>query len=186
VNNLIARGSRNGKRVTDATEVEYRLVTTASPEIAINVGSNADFTDETGRVWIADQPYKKGEWGFVGSAPTRVYNSPPDRNILLTKDDPLFQTFVEGIEAYRIDVPAGNYSVELLFAETKLEQAGKRVFDVSINSQMLISELDPAASPGRFRPLTKSLALRTERGIEIKFSVKAGKAILNGIRIRRS
>lgn len=185
-NKLIAHGSRNGKRVTDATDIEYRLVTVDSSEIAINVGSNADFTDETGRIWIADQSYKNGECGFVGSSLTRVYNSPPDRNILSTKDDPLFQTFVEGIESYRIDVPAGNYTVELLFAETKFEQSGKRCFDVSINSRSFISGLDLAASPGAFRPMMKSLELRTEGGIEIKFSAKTGKPILNGLRVKRS
>lgn len=185
VNVLEARGSGNGRVANDRVNVTNRNITASSPEIALNVGSNADYIDESGRLWMADQPYKTGSWGFVGPGTTRIYGSPPDKNILSTDDDPLYQTMCEGLDSYKIDVPAGNYSVELLFAETKTEQAGKRVFDVSVNSKPAMVGLDLAASPGAFRPLVKTVEVITTGGIEIKFSAKVGKPVLNGIRVMR-
>ena len=169
----------------DRTVVTNRSLTVASPEVAINVGSNADYIDGSGRVWVADRPFSQGHWGFTGSGAVRVYGNPPDRNILTSNDDPMLQTFVEGIESYKLDVPAGSYSVELLFAETRFEQAGKRVFDVRINSKPVLTDLDLVASPGAFRPFIKTFDVRTSGGIEISFTAKTGKAILNGVRVAR-
>ncbi|HEV8591791.1 MAG TPA: malectin domain-containing carbohydrate-binding protein, partial [Pyrinomonadaceae bacterium] len=174
-----------GTSTSDKAEVTFIGVTASSPEIAINVGSNADYTDASGRVWLADRPFKNGTWGFVGAAATRVYGTPGDPNIRETIDDGLFQTMCEGLEGYKIDVPAGNYQVVLMFAETKNEKAGKRIFDVSINSKPAITGLDLAASPGAYKPLVKTFDVTTRGGIEISFSAKTGKAILNGLRIVR-
>lgn len=180
-NTLSARGTST----SDKAEVTFIAVTASSPEIAINVGSNADYTDASGRVWLADRPFKNGTWGFVGAAATRVYGTPGDPNIRETIDDGLFQTMCEGLESYKIDVPAGNYQVELMFAETKNEKAGKRIFDVSINSKPVIAGLDLAASPGAYKPWVKTFDVTTSGGIDISFSSKTGKAILNALRIVR-
>ncbi len=184
VNKLTARGTRNGKAVTDTTEIEYRLVKVTSPEIVVNVGSNADFTDAGNRIWLADQPYKKGEWGFLGDNAKRGYGLPPDPNILGTEMDPVFQTNVEGLSAYRFDVPAGEYDVELLFAEKLNSEAGRRVFSISANGRAVIDDLDIFKTVGSRRPLTKTFRVSvTSEGLEIAFAAKNGLAILNGIRV---
>jgi len=185
VNKLIAKGMRNGKSVTDTVDIDYRLVTASSSEIAVNVGSNADFIDSEDRVWLADQPYKTGEWGFVGDKSKYIYSSSPDRNILGTLSDPLYQTMQEGLTAYRFDVPAGKYEIELMFAETKFETAGKRIFDVNINGIAFLNKLDLAATPGPFRPFSRSTTVETKTGIVIDFVAVTGNPVISGIRITR-
>jgi len=82
-------------------------------------------------------------------------------------------------------VPAGKYSVELYFSETKFEQPGKRVFDISINSSTVISDMDLVRSPGPFRPSVKTFEITTTGGIEIAFTTKVDKPILNALRVTR-
>jgi beta-galactosidase len=185
VNKLIARGSRSGKTISDSAEIEYRVINIDSPEIAVNVGSNADFIDGDNRIWIADQPYKAGSWGFVGEKAKWIYSSPPDRNILNTNADPLFQTMQEGLASYRFDVPAGRYEIELFFAETKFDTAGKRIFDVTVNGTTFLEKLDLASSSGPLQAITKTITIDTKSGIMVDFNPHTGNAILSGIHLMR-
>ena len=184
-NVLVARGNRNGRTVTDTGRINYRGITTSSPEIAVNVGSNADFVDEENFVWLADQPYKIGSWGFVGDRSKFIYSTPPDRNIRGTLNDPLLQTMQEGLSSYKFDVPDGQYEVELLFTETKFETAGKRVFDVKLNGEVVFAKLDLAKEVGWRRIFTKNQRIRAASGINVEFVPHVGEAVLSGIRIKR-
>jgi beta-galactosidase len=184
--NTLSTVSRKGEVASrDNATIIFRPVDVNSREIAVNVGSNADFTDANGRIWIADQMYKKGSWGFVGSDAKRIYTAPPDPDILGTLSDPLFQTQVEGLNQYRLDVPDGAYSIELLFAERKFDQPGKRIFDVSINGKPLIEHLDLAATTGRNRALTKEVDVEVKDGISITFRSIVGEPVLSGVRVVR-
>jgi beta-galactosidase len=185
LNTLTARGLNGRTLVTDSATVTFTPVTVASNEIAINVGSNADFIDADGRVWIADQPYRKGSWGYIGEKAKRIFSQPPDRNILRTDSDPLFQTMVEGLSEYRFDVPNGEYEIELLFAETKNERAGRRVFDVLIGERIYLGSFDPVAMVGRDRPFRKLIRASSNGGLSIKFGANTGEPILNGVLVRR-
>ena len=183
--NVLAASGRGGS-TRDSARIKYHVISAASPEIAINVGSNADYVDKNGRIWIADRPYEKGNWGYIGANASRILGTPGDRNILGTGDDQPFQTSVEGIESYQIDVTPGSYRVELSFAETKIEKPGQRIFEVLINSKTVIDKLDLAASPGAFRPLVRQFEVTTNRGIKVGFVPSVGKPILNRIRITRT
>lgn len=184
-NSLVATGAKNNAKLTDAAEVFYKLVTVNSSEIAVNVGSNADFVDESKTVWLADQPYKPGSFGFVGADAKAIYAGTTDKNVLNTSDDPLFQTMQENLSAYRFDVPAGVYEVELKFAETKFDKPEQRVFDVKINGATMLEKLDLAKEVGLQTAFTKRFQVNTENGIVIDFAAIQGKPILSGVRIRR-
>lgn len=184
-NILLANGARNNEMATDSARVDYKIVNVNSAEIAVNVGSNADFIDESGAIWLADQTYKKGSWGFTGQVSQTGYGSQNDRNVLGTEDDPLFQTMQENLSSYRFDVPAGFYEVELKFAETKFEKPNQRVFDVSINGRKIIEKLDLAKEIGFQRALTKRFKVSSTNGIVVDFAAFQGKSILSGVKIRR-
>lgn len=184
-NTLTARGTGSKRTIVDTAAITFKAIDVSSSQIAINVGSNADYLDANGVVWLADQAYKAGSWGYIGSNIVRTEGSQQDRNILSTNDEPLYQTFWTGIDKYKLDVPAGKYTVELYFAENRFEQPGKRTFDVSINSKLLLPDLDLARSPGAFRPFVKTVEVTTQGGIEISFSAKIDKPILNAIRVTR-
>lgn len=184
-NSLEARGTRGAMKMTDEVGIDFKLVTAGSPEIAVNVGSNADFIDESGVVWLADQPYKQGSFGYTGQISPTAYGSQNDKNILGTEDDPLFQTMQENLSSYRFDVPAGVYEIELKFAETKFEKTNQRVFDVSINGRKLLEKLDLAKDFGAQRAVTKRFRIDAVNGIVIDFAAIQGKPILSGVKINR-
>ncbi len=185
VNYLQAQGSQNNILQTDAAEVHYKLVTLNSDEIAVNVGSNAQFIDESKTVWLADAPYKKGGFGFIGTDVPAKYGSQNDRNVLGTEDDPLFQTMQEGITAYRLDVADGTYEVELKFAETKFQKPGERVFDVKINGQTYLEKLDLVKEIGYQAAFAKKFIINAKGGILVGFAASQGKTVLSAIRVRR-
>lgn len=98
-------------------------------EIAVNCGSPCFFNDATKNdyLWLPDQPYREGSWGYVGG---RVYRRDgkrlgSDHNIMGTALDPLYQTQLRGVESYRFDVPDGNYRLTLLFAELDRASQGR-------------------------------------------------------------
>lgn len=185
VNSFFAQGAKGNSKLTDTAEVYFKLVTVNSNEIAVNVGSNAQFIDESKTVWLADQPYKKGSWGFIGNEAKFIYSEPPDKNVLNTLDDPLFQTMQENLTAYRFDVPAGVYEVELRFVETKFNKTGERVFDVAINGQTLLEKLDLIKEAGAQRAFTRRFQVIAKDCIAIDFTAHQGKAILSAARIRK-
>ncbi len=81
--------------------------------ITVNVGAHVQYKDPvTGEVWIADQEYRPGSFGYVGGEvfqrdKNKIQGTASD--IQGTENDPLFQTMREGIEAYKFDVEKGNY-----------------------------------------------------------------------------
>lgn len=185
-NLLVANGLKNNVSIADAAEIHFKFITVNSPEIAVNVGSNAQFVDESQIVWLADQPYKTGGFGFVGNtAAPAAYGSQNDKNIFGTDDDPLFQTMQENLIAYRFDVPKGVYEVELKFAETKFHKPGERIFDVKINGETMLEKLDLVKEIGFQTALTKRFQINSASGIVIDFTSVQGKPILSGVRIRR-
>ncbi len=126
-------------------------------------------------------------------------------NIFNCDDNPLFQTFCEGIEAYRFDVADGDYKVTLHFiepnkpgrteslvynlsSETPVEvKAGKRVFSILANSEEVVPHLDLAGDYGHLTAVTITFDVhaREGNGVVISFVPEAGKTILSGIEIER-
>ena len=184
-NSLVAVGNRDAAKMNDVVNINFKLITVNSPEIAVNVGSNAAFTDESKTVWLADQPYKQGSFGYIGEITPTAYGSQNDKNIIGTNDDPLFQTMQENLNSYRFDAPNGVYEVELKFAETKFDKPNQRVFDVKINGTTMLEKLDLVKDYATQTALTKRFKVNSSNGIVIDFTAIQGKSILSGVRIRR-
>jgi beta-galactosidase len=190
-NSIVARGEKNGRPYADQLTIHLDhypqdLRNAAAPfrELAVNVGSNAQYSDGDGLVWVADQAYRPGSFGFVGGErklfPRPVVVAGSHRTGLLV-------TYREGLEGYRFDVPDGEYEVELNFAEPTDQQAGQRVFGVAVNGQTILPRLDLAAREGLGRALPVLVRINAAggEGIRVSFQPVAGQPILNGILVRR-
>ena len=70
-----------------------------------------------------------------------------------TQRDPLYQTVTYNVKAYRLKVPNGTYTVRLQFCEPHYDQAGKRVFGVTLQGETVIERLDLFAQVGQNRAL---------------------------------
>lgn len=178
------RGGRDTeKNLIDKVEVFYVNPKDFS-DLAVNIGSNTQFIDEEKTVWQADQPYQKGNWGFVGNDSKTVETL---RNILKTEDEPVFQTMREGLKSYKFDAPDGEYEIEIRFVEPKFKEIGQRIFDVKINGETKIEKLDLVKEVGLFKAFSKRIGVTAKNmnGIEISFTTDKEQPILSGLRIIR-
>jgi len=87
--------------------------------------------------------------GRLGGQVAAFGNNP----IAETDEDAVYQTVVYNLEAYRIKVPNGSYTVTLKFCEPHYNQAGKRVFGVKLQGRKVIDRLDVFAKVGKNRAI---------------------------------
>jgi len=166
----------------------------------VNCGG-PDYSDLDGNNWSADV-HQSGEntWGskswtddypgmpaFFGSQ--RQTHDP----IVETLDWPLIQTFRYGRHklSYEFPVPDGNYLVDLYFIEPwygtggGLDCKGWRLFDVAVNDEVKIHDLDIWKEAGHDQLLKKTLNVIVSGGkLKLSFpNIKAGQAVISAIAI---
>ncbi|CAN5324642.1 glycoside hydrolase family 2 TIM barrel-domain containing protein [soil metagenome] len=187
--NLFAAQSLKDKDLlSDSMEIYFTNTTKPFDknfrEIAVNVGSNAEFVDEGKTVWTADKPFQAGSWGFIGNDAKEISTL---RNAFGSLDDPLFQTMRENLSGYRFDVPDGVYEIEMRFVEPKFKENGQRVFDVEINGQIYLKNFDLARESGFMQSLIKKFRVSAENnsGIRISFQALKDKPILSGVKVKK-
>lgn len=161
----------------------------------INCGGDA-FVDEFGQQWIADDTLYSHSWGQdFGMHPYQASQRHIAEKIHGTMSYELFQFFRFGRHRlwYDLPVPDGEYRVELYFAEPwhgkgggeKDDYEGMRIFDVAINGETVIDDLDPWAEAGYCGALKRVVTAKAKAGrIRISFpEVKAGQALICGIAV---
>jgi beta-galactosidase len=191
-NVLEARATGDGETRTDRLVIhmdvvprDLRAASAPFHALAVNVGSRAQYSDADGIVWLGDQQYRPGSYGHVGGRAT-MFN----RNYAITgtRRTGMYFFYQDSIQGYRMDVPDGEYEVELDFMEPDVNvREGGRVFGVTVNGQPVIEQLALMARVG-FRtalPIRFTTAVTAGRGLRIDFPVTRGAAVLNGIRVVR-
>jgi phage-related protein len=166
------------------TASENITITVAVPlslPLRVEAGGKA-YADRLGNSWQEDQAYATGSWGFYGE------NNTADRGIGRTingtKDARIYQTERYGLSGYRFDLGNGTYRVILHFAETYLTGPGKRVFDVSIEGQLVLHNLDVFSEAGYSAALVKEFTIVVQDGqLNIVFSPFIELPEINGIEI---
>ncbi len=162
----------------------------------INCGGDA-FEDEFGQWWQADDTLFSHSWGqdFEGINALQASQRHITNDIRGTKSDELFQFFRFGRHRlwYDLPVPDGEYRVELYFVEPwhgrdgseTSDYEGLRIFDVAINGDTLINDLDPWAEAGYCGAMKRVVNAKSEGGkLHISFpEVKAGQAVICGIAV---
>lgn len=160
-------------------------------EIAINVGSQSYFieTDNIDYLWMPDQEYKSGSFGYVGGEVLKNKKRPTtiglETSVKGTENDPIYQTQLIGIEAYKFDVPNGTYELTLLLAE--LETKDDNVMDILVNGKTIWSDLNLKEEFGDDRGAAKRFIITVEddKGITVDFKALEGKTRLSGVKLRK-
>lgn len=138
-------GEYNGELIFSTNIGEYTIALHATVQsaseyvIRVNAGAAEEYVDSNGMEWLADQSYTPGGFGYVDNNGGAFVSVDPVSN---TDEDELFQTERWGMSAYQFDVPAGNYEVILHFAETYLDRSRRRIFNVAIEGEEVLTELD--------------------------------------------
>ena len=162
----------------------------------INCGGDT-FTDEFGQIWQADDTIHSHSWGqdFEGIRALQASQRHIADNIRGTNSDELFQFFRFGRHRlwYDLPVPDGEYRIELYFVEPwhgkgggeKDDYEGLRIFDVAINGETVVNDLDPWAEAGYLGSLKRVVYATAKDGcLHISFpEVKAGQVVICGIAI---
>jgi beta-galactosidase len=212
--NQIKAVSLDDSSVTDVSNVNFKLLPFAYSgnqpvELNILLGSQRYFMDETmQQLWMPDQPYKKGSWGFVGGEAFINKGSRlsygTGKNILKTDNDPVYQTQQVGLNQYKLDVPDGEYELTLHFAEliggavkeslvynldksVHKEQQEQRIFDVKVNGSMFLPAFNIATDYGYATAVSKKInvIVSGHDGLTIDFTPIKGKPVLNALQLRR-
>lgn len=190
INQLIATGKSSQKIISDFVNIDNRVylgnlksLTFPFKEIAVNVGADVQYLDKSDHIWVEDRPYTKGSFGYIGGENCNLNIKTVKKN---TDDTPLFYSYLNGVKAYRFDVPDGQYELELCFIEGDKINAGDRVFSVKVNDQHLLENVDLMSSYGYAVAVNKKFKVTATagKGIDISFEATAGKAILSGIKLR--
>ena len=168
----------------------------------INCGGDA-FKDEFGQHWQADDTIYSHSWGQdFGMHPYQASQRHITDAIRGTKSDELFQFFRFGrhrlwydlpVATVPDDSPSGFYRIELYFVEPwhgkgggeMDDYEGLRIFDVAVNGETLIDDLDPWAEAGYLGSLKRVVYAKAKNGrLHISFpEVKAGQAVICAIAV---
>lgn len=117
----------------------------SSKPIRVNCGRNlthftpgADFTNATKDIWLHDQAFVAGTWGY--SSGNEGYVNAAVSN---TVDDLLFQQFRTASNiTYKVPVANGSYRINLYFADMQSTGAVQRVADIDAEGVNLMTGLD--------------------------------------------
>lgn len=182
-------GSKNITQAVTGYNYLYRM----------NCGGPA-YADQNGQVWSADRAWTAGHFGskswtstFPGMPAFFASQRRTFDPIKGTKDWKLFQTFRYGRDelTYHFPVPDGEYLVELYFTEPWLgtgggmDATGMRLFDVAVNGETQIRDLDLWKEAGHDTAIKRSLKVKVKDGaLVLSFpQVKSGQALISAIAI---
>lgn len=203
-NHFVCR-TLNGE-FSDVLNIHYTLLDTAAftnsnwQQLHFNTGQSRTFFTDTksNEQWMPDKPYTKGTWGYENGEiwntwPSAGWNGTREgihKPIAQTANEPLFQTFVEGLSAWKADVPAGKYRVTIFLCEPFTAEQRKnqeRVFNISLNGEYWMTQLNIEKQFGVQTAvvLDKIIDVKQGQGILVDFKSIKGKTILNGVSLFR-
>ncbi|GII91927.1 carboxypeptidase regulatory-like domain-containing protein [Sinosporangium siamense] len=159
-------------------------VTLAVPrhQVSVDSGGTRETTDSEGERWSADRAYTAGGHGYLGARSRAVSTA---GTVQGTGDPALFKTAREAMAEYRFDnLPAGVYTVELGFAETRGAQPGARVFDVLAEGRLAVPVLDIAQEAGQNTATTRRYTVKVVDGqLNLRFAAQKGAPLVNTLRV---
>jgi hypothetical protein len=117
--------------------VGYSIQPVFTP-IRVDAGSKQPYTDALGQVWSADTGFTGGALYAINHA---IYGTPAPA---------LYQTLHYSFStmSYQATVPNGQYTVNLKFEENQVNQPGKRLLNVLLNGQQVLTNFDEFAAAG--------------------------------------
>lgn len=159
------------------TETEEIAVdTTQVSALMINAGGEEVYTDSGGNEYVTDRFYSDN------STPRSISSE-----IAETEDGILYQSYRFSADLiYTIPVEPGTYDVTLKMMEPFFSENGRRVFDIQIQGQTVLSDLDLFKEAGRHTAFDRSFTAGISGGeLEIRLTAAENNAIVSAIEIVR-
>jgi len=168
-NYTIALNSDDGELDSTATTNISISDSSSSSSIVYRINAGGPSVADSGGDWSADGPYVNtgNSWKSTQAVDITATPSIPAALFNSERYDP-----AHGEEmVWQLPVTAGNYQVNLYFADTYFgtQSAGARVFSVQVENQSLPS-FDIYATTGGYKALVKSFNVTTDDTLDIAFS----------------
>lgn len=107
-------------------------------------------------------------------------------DVYRTATPDLYRCTLVGVRRLTIPVRPGTYGVTLLFAETRGEGPGRRVFDVEAEDRPVVTGLDVVARVGPREAYHVVAATPVRDGaLDLDFRVRRGQSILSAVEVSR-
>ena len=162
-------------------EGDGQIVEPPAYEFRVDVGGEAPYTDANGKVWNADQAYSPGSYGYIGGNRGYISNA----NIANTQDDELYRSERWALSGYKIDLPNGEYTVFLHFAELVYQATGSRVFSVKLEGTTVLNNFDIYATGGYRTAVIKQFTVTVTDGVlDIDFISNIENPNIHAIEVR--
>jgi hypothetical protein len=176
--NLIVGGIKDRAAVPNTMALKSVIVSMPSPlefPVKINTGGSAvlDF--------LGDQEFNHlVEYGFLDGGSSQY---PTSLQINGTDEDVIYRMERYGSTKYYVRLPNGNYNLKLMFVENYFNQSGLRIFDIYIQEEKRINNLDIFQSVGLNTALEITLTdiPVADELLEISFAAHVQNPLLNGI-----
>ncbi len=156
--------------------------------VRVSGGNPANVTDCSNNVWVQDQAYSVGSFGYVGGTTGAVSAAISG---LCSTAQPLYGRERYSTNAggfyYEFDCPEGVYETTMLEAETYWSGAGKRVFNAFIQGKQVLTNFDIyAAAGGMDIPLSRVFTNSvTNSQLQVLFTPIADNARISGLQVRK-
>lgn len=134
-----------------------------------------------GNMWEADKSFRKGSIKLD----KQVVASP----VAATDDDALYQTYLSAEKdlaetSYEIPIEDGNYMVRMHFVENYWSEEAARLFDISIEDQVRLPNLDIYKEVGYRAALVKDFDVSVTGGmLDINFRPTVNRVAIAGLEI---
>jgi len=172
--------SYNGQYLSDASsEIDVATNEGGDGEVihALNAGGDTYISQTSGIEYIDDETT-----GWVSGGST--YSA--SNSIGGTQDDTLYQTERYGDFSYAIPMENGSYDIVLKFAEIYQDNPGNRIFDVEIEGERIIRDLDLIFRTDKYAAYDVVMPVSIMDGeLNIAFVSVTDNAKLSALEIRR-
>jgi len=185
---LFARAiDSSGNMSTNASIVLNYFNIPGSYLVRINAGGSM-ITNCDATVWMADQAYVPGHFGFVNGSVGFLGSTISN---VCTSGQQLYQqerySTLDGTFRYLFDCPEGVYETIVLETETWHTAAGERQFDLYIQGERLLADYDIfSQSGGMNNPLVLGFTNNVDDAqLELHFIPRLNNARVSAVQVRR-
>ncbi len=105
-----------------------------------------------------------------------------------TDQDELFQSELRDLDFYRIRVPDGHYNLKFYFAETEFNTAGQRLFNIYVEGQKVIENLDifdRVGANSALQLVVENIEVKDAQ-LDIYFEALTGQSVCSAIEIEHA
>ena len=187
---ISARATDSSSNTSAVASVSVRFFNVPGSYLQrVSAGNPSNVTNCDSTVWVKDQAYTLGSFGYSGSTATGFVN-----NAITSICSTAYRLYqcerystTSSAYSYLFDCPAGVYETTLLEAETFWSNVNQRVFDVFIEGQEVLTNFDIiAAAGGKNIPVTRVFTNAvTDAQLEIDFLQVTDHARSSGIQVRK-